>query len=99
MGNIHFTEILDFFLGWFTYDIGGDDWATRLAKEDKAALAPPEDPSKELSKDPPGDPPKEPQKDPPKAPPKKASEDPPPRKPEKPPPPSGKKFRIEDLVP
>ncbi len=99
MGNIHFTEILDFFLGWFGFDTGNDDWATRLTEEEKALQAPPGEPSKDPEKEPSKELSKEPPKEPPKAPPKKPPDEPPPKKPEKTPPPSGKKFKLEDLVP
>lgn len=83
MGNIHYLEILDFFLGWFGWDISKDDWATRIAAREKAALqpfeAPPEQPPDEA--------------------PKKPSEKSPPEKRPKEPPKKRTKFDLPDLIP
>ncbi|MBM4032807.1 MAG: hypothetical protein FJ291_13605 [Planctomycetes bacterium] len=90
MGNIHFTEIADFFLGWLGYDISKDDWATRIAEEKKATASGqplPTQPSVEPAKKPPEKPaPKPPSEPPPKQPPKEK-----PRKPGK--------YELHELVP
>jgi len=94
MGNVHFTEIADFILGWLTLDISKDDWATRIADEERALNG--------LETGKPTEPAKEPPEGPPEEPPKaKPPEEPPPTpRPKEPPPKPGKhKHRLEDIIP
>ena len=35
-GNVHFYEMLDWLLGWFTYDISRDDLVTYYAMRQRA---------------------------------------------------------------
>jgi len=65
MGNIHFFEILDFFLGWAGYDVCGDDYATWLASQ-AAGTQPPEAAPSAPAVDPPPAPPPKPPKKPPR---------------------------------
>ena len=87
MGNVHFTEILDFFLGWVTFDISKDDWATRIADEERALNNQGKDKTKE------------PAEEPPEVTPEKPAKEPPPRKPEKESPPRHKKYDLRDIIP
>ena len=88
MGNIHFTEILDFIVGWAGYDLTSDDWATRIREEQKALNgledgrpAEPKEPPKAPPEGPATKPPEEPPKKPPVEPPRKEAPKPPPKKP------------------
>lgn len=95
MGNIHFTEIFDFILGWLTLDFSEDDWATRIAQEDKALQQLPEEPSKELKKEAAGASPEGPPKELPKKPPEEPSAKKPPKEAQ----PKRPKFELHELVP
>jgi len=98
MGNIHFTEILDFVVGWAGFDLSKDDWLTRLVAEDRALDAGAQD----LSKEPGGEPAKGADNAPPEEPAKKPPDE------EKPPPPKAKpkdpaqkvgKHPLHELIP
>ena len=52
MGNLHYFQILDFLLGWFTLDLAGDDYATRLARR-AAELEEPKEPAASAESPPP----------------------------------------------
>ncbi len=95
MGNIHFTEIFDFFIGWLTLDFSGDDWATSLADEQRAVKGK----QNGTPEEPPSEPAVEPAKEPPKAPPPKPAEEPPPSKPKKEPPPRKRDYDLRDIIP
>jgi len=95
MGNIHFTEIFDFFIGWLTLDFSGDDWATSLADEQRAVKGKGSGKPEEPATGPAADPPKEP----PKAPPPEPAKEPPPKKPKKPAPPRSRDYDLRDIIP
>ena len=59
-GNVHFYEMLDWLLGWFTYDISHDDLATYYAMRERA--------EKELAASQPADEPPAPPPQPPRKP-------------------------------
>jgi len=93
MANIYYLQILDFLVGWFGWDICGDDAATRIAREEASKGAEPFDsedsgeapaPPKESAKPPPGPAPAKATQAPPKkgvAPPKEHSPEPTPTPP------------------
>ncbi|HPD14456.1 MAG TPA: hypothetical protein PLE19_05875 [Planctomycetota bacterium] len=62
IGNIHFTEILDFIVGWVGFDLSKDDWATRIANRERAPEGTegvqPDAPAKEAPETRPEEPPK-----------------------------------------
>jgi len=50
MGNVHFYEIADWLLGWFTYDISGDDLLTYYKERRRARAPAPKSPAAPSSK-------------------------------------------------
>jgi len=87
IGNIHFSEILDFIVGWAGFDLSKDDWATRIANRERAPegsdTAPPETPAKQTPETRAEEPPKPkptPSKPPPPREPKKDTRSPAPKR-------------------